>query len=117
MMYEDMPHLRQLIYPIGIEFLICFIHALQTYIILYAFTQQVAYLDFVLINAITFVIAALPISIGGIGVREGAFVSLLGAIWLVPEATSFAVSFISFLIVILLPAIAGLFYSFWLKDI
>jgi len=116
-MYQDMPRLRQLLFPISIEFLLCFVHALQTYIILLAFTNTVPYLPFVLINSITFVIAALPISIGGIGVREGAFVSLLGAIWLVPQATCFAVSFISFLIVILVPAIAGLFYSFWMKDI
>lgn len=63
-----------------------------------AFDAGVSFLDLSTIMPVADVISALPISIGGIGVREGTFVLLLGELAGVPRATSVSISMVGFFV-------------------
>jgi uncharacterized membrane protein YbhN (UPF0104 family) len=50
-------------------------------------------LDFLAVMPAVDILAALPISLGGFGIREGAFVTLLGQLGHVPASTAVSISF------------------------
>jgi uncharacterized protein (TIRG00374 family) len=62
-----------------------------------AFSVPVTFLQMSALMPVSDVISALPISIGGLGVREQVFVVLLGQLAGVPEATAVSVSFFGYL--------------------
>jgi len=114
--YEDIPKLQDTIFPFLIEMLIWIIAATQVYIIAQAFSIEIPYFLFVLISIISVVISnVLPISIGGLGIREGAFVFLMSKFGVEPEI-AFVISLSGFMVKILLPGLAGLIVSFGKKN-
>jgi len=111
-LYEDLPQLRDMIFPILLELIIWMIAGTQTYIMALAFSIDIPYVSFMLISITAVIISsALPISIGGLGVREGAFVVLLATFGVQPQ-TAFAISLSGFLVKVLLPGLVGLPISF-----
>jgi len=107
-LYEDLPRLRDMIFPILLELIVWIIAGTQTYILALAFSIDIPYVSFILISATAVVISnALPISIGGLGVREGAFMVLLTAFGVQPQ-TAFVISLSGFLVKVLLPGLVGL---------
>ena len=111
-LYEDLPRLRDTIFPILLELVVWVIAGTQTYIMALAFSIDIPYVSFMLISITAVIISnALPISIGGLGVREGAFVVLLAAFGVQPQI-AFAISLSGFLVKMLLPGLVGLPISF-----
>ncbi len=91
---------------IGLSFILQFVYALVYYFAGYALgINELSLLTVVFITQISIVITMLPISIGGIGVREGIFVVLAGAFG-APRNIATIVSLIV-LVVLLIPGVAG----------
>ena len=111
-LYEDIPRFRDLIIPFLINILIRIITATGVFIIAQSFSINVPYIDFIFINIIAvIVIGILPISIGGLGIREGIFVYLLGAYGVSP-GIAFTISFCGYIVKMFIPSIIGLLISF-----
>jgi uncharacterized protein (TIRG00374 family) len=111
-LYEDIPRLRDLIVPSLINILIRIITATGIFIIAQSFSINVPYIDFIFINVIAvLVIGMLPISVGGLGIREGIYVYLLG-MYGVPPDVAFTISLSGYAVKMLVPSIIGLLLSF-----
>lgn len=63
-----------------------------------AFGLAISFIDLSTIIPVTDLISALPISFGGLGVREGAFVVLLGELASVPRAMAVSISLVGYLL-------------------
>jgi uncharacterized protein (TIRG00374 family) len=63
-----------------------------------AFGLGISFIDLSTLVPVADVISALPISIGGLGVREGTFVVLLGQLTGVPKAMAVSVSLVGYLV-------------------
>ena len=110
-LYQDIPKLREMIIPFMIEIFVWVIAALQVYIISQAFSINISIFEFIFISIISVVISnILPISIGGLGIREGTFVYLLSKFGVVSEV-AFVISLSGFLVKILIPGFIGLIIS------
>ena len=71
------------------------------------------YITFVLISIISVVATGiLPISVGGLGVREGTFVVLMATIAGVSHEIAFVISLSGYLVKNLIPALIGMIISF-----
>ncbi len=66
-----------------------------------AFGVEVLLLDFLSFMPLVDLLAALPVSVGGFGVREAAFVTLLGDLAGVPAARAVSISFLGALVTLL----------------
>ena len=111
LLYEDMPRLRDMFIPFLIDIIIWVIIGTQVYIIALGFSVNIPYLTFLILHAISVVaIGIIPISIGGLGVREGIFVFLLLPFGVEPEV-AFVISLSGYIVKALIPAIFGMFFS------
>jgi glycosyltransferase 2 family protein len=111
LMYEDLPRLRDTIIPFLFDITIWIISATQVYILALSFNIPVPYGEFILISIISVVVVSIiPISIGGLGVREGLFVVMLGAYGVAYEV-AFVLSLAGFIVTALMPGIIGLLTS------
>ncbi len=75
-----------------------------------AFTDTVSWLNMMAVMPIVAVITSLPISISGVGVREGLFEKLLGDLHGVPSDTAVLISLTGFLIIVAWSAVGGFIY-------
>ncbi len=82
---------------IGLSFLMLITFFGVFYCSAEAFSVPITFLQMSALMPISDVISALPISIGGLGVREQVFVILLGSLAAVPEATAVSVSLAGYL--------------------
>jgi uncharacterized protein (TIRG00374 family) len=106
-LYEDIPRLRYMVVPFVLECIILLIAATQVYMLSLAFSLPISYGTFILLSVTSVVIGnALPITVGGLGVREGAFVVFLSQ-YGVPAETAFVLSLGGYLVKILLPGFVG----------
>ena len=71
---------------------------------------QTALADFMAVIPIIVTLSALPISVGGAGVREKLFASLLGPLCGVPESTAIATSLLGFAVLAFWAIIGGFVY-------
>ena len=111
-LYEDIPRFRDMFIPFFVEACIWILAAIQVYIISIPFNLQIPFVEFILISIISVVITGMvPISIGGLGVRETAFVGLT-AYYLVPGEVALVISLSGFVVKLLVPALAGMILSF-----
>jgi len=111
LLYEDMPRLRDIFIPFLIDIIIWAIIGTQVYIIALGFSVDIPYLTFLILHAISVVaIGILPISIGGLGVREGIFVFLLLPFGVEAEV-AFVISLSGYIVKVLIPAIFGAFFA------
>ena len=110
--YEDIPRIKDLFIPIMLEVIMFIFLGLQVYIIALAFSIDIPFHIFFLIHTISVIAAGLiPISIGGLGVREGTFVVLMAPFG-VETYIAFVISFSGFLVKGLIPTVIGMFLSF-----
>jgi len=63
-----------------------------------AFGCAISFVDMATLMPVVDVISALPVSVGGMGMREGLFVILLGQLAGVPRATAFSISLIGYFV-------------------
>jgi len=111
-LYQDIPKLKDMLIPFLIDIIVWIFAAIQVYIIAQAFLINITFYEFILISIISVVISnILPISIGGLGIREGAFVFLLSKFGVQSEV-AFVISISGFLVKILIPGLIGLVISF-----
>ena len=112
-LYEDIPRLKDMVIPFIIEFIIWIIIGIQVYIIALAFSIDIPFHMFLLIHTISVVaIFILPISIGGLGVREGTFVYLLHNLYGIEPHISVVISLSGFMVKFILPTFLGMLLSF-----
>jgi len=110
-LYEDIPRLRDLIIPFLINISIRIITGTGIFIIAQSFSFNVPYIDFIFINITAVVVVGIiPISVGGLGIREGIYVYLLGTYGVSP-GVAFTISFSGYLVKMLVPSIVGLLIS------
>jgi uncharacterized protein (TIRG00374 family) len=112
--YEDIPRVRDLIVPLLIEVVNWIIIASEVYIIGLAFSIDsfISYPVFILVVTISImVIGIIPITIGGLGIREGALVVLLLAFG-VKQEVAFVISIAGLIVRLLIPAILGMIIAF-----
>jgi uncharacterized protein (TIRG00374 family) len=110
-LYQDIPSLSKMPLVIVYELFIWVLGALQVWIIALSFSLNIPLHIFLLMSIISATVGALPITIGGLGVREGIFVVLLAA-YGVPSETAFVIALTGFLVKKLLPGLLGLPLSF-----
>lgn len=116
-LYQDIPKIKDMLIPFLIEIIVWIFAAIQVYIIAQAFLINITFYEFILISIISVAISnILPISIGGLGIREGAFVFLLSKFGVQSEI-AFVISISGFLVKILIPGLIGLIISFRKKMI
>jgi len=112
MIYEDIPRIRDLFWPFVIEGMIWIVGAVQVYVIALGFSVNVPLHMFIFIAVLSVIATGmLPISIGGLGVREGMFVFLMSTFGVEPEV-AFVISLGGFFVKTLIPGIFGLIISF-----
>ncbi len=110
--YEDMPRFREMLIPILFDFITWVIIGTQVYIIAQAFSVDIPYLIFLMLHTLSVVAyGLLPISIGGLGVREGIFVFLLLPFGVAAEV-AFVISLCGYIVKLIIPALFGMFFSF-----
>ena len=109
-LYKDIPTIKDLIFPIIITLLGWILMFSELYIISNLFFIDIPYHYFILIIAITNVIALLPITIHGLGTREAALLGLF-SIFNVPQENAIGFSFFWFVIFWLFPSIIGSFVT------
>jgi len=111
-LYEDIPRIKDMVIPIVIELVIFILLAIQVYIIALAFSIDIPFHIFLLMHTISVIAAGfIPISVGGLGVREGIFVFLMAPFGM-ETYVAFVISFSGFIVKALIPSIIGMFFSF-----
>jgi uncharacterized protein (TIRG00374 family) len=116
LIYKDMPSFRDMIWPFILELGVWFIAGTQLYVISLSFNLNIPFYVIILcsITAVIFT-AIIPISIGGLGVREGIFVILMSGFG-VEYDVAIVISLAGFIVKIVIPSIIGLIISFFIKD-
>jgi uncharacterized protein (TIRG00374 family) len=112
LLYEDMPKIREISIPILFDFITWAILGTQVYIIAQAFSVDIPYLTFLMLHTLSVIVyGILPISVGGLGIREGTFVFLLLPFGVKAEV-AFVISLCGYIVKMLIPALSGMFFSF-----
>ena len=115
-LYKDIPRLRDLLFPFTSELIIWLIAATQVYVLSLAFSIPIPYVEFILLSIVSVIISnIIPLSIGGLGVREGTFVVLLST-YGVSFEVAFVLSLAGFLVKNLIPGLFGLIISLFEKE-
>jgi len=109
-LYEDLPNLKDMIIPFLIAGVTWILNFSQMYIVSIAFSIDVPYFDFITICALSIIIASIPVTIGGFGLREGSFILMLSIYGISPEK-ALLMSIIGSLIKNESPAIIGAIIS------
>jgi len=89
---------------------------IQFYFVAIAFRAaavKVHFMDFISMMPMVNTLSAMPISIGGAGVREGLFVKLLGDLSQVDEATATIISLTGYMVIVLWGILGGVIYLFY----
>ncbi|MCD6448344.1 MAG: flippase-like domain-containing protein [Thermoplasmata archaeon] len=104
--YEDIPPISSLLIPLIIEIFSYILFFLQIYIVALSFNIDIPFLHFVLIYPISSLIGMIPITVSGLGTREGALIHLLAIYGVSPEI-AVAISLSGYIITYLIPSIIG----------
>lgn len=102
--------LRAFLYSLGVQM----VGVISVYVLSRGLSMNVPFLSVLVFLPIIIVITTIPVSISGIGLREGAFVYLLGTIG-VPSEMAMTLSLVWFLSV-MTSSLLGLFYYLRFKD-
>ena len=78
-----------------------------------AFSAGLGLMGIFCVMPVVCAVTALPISVGGAGVREQLFVTLLGALYKTPEAIAMSISISGFLLVVFWSLVGGVVYLFY----
>jgi glycosyltransferase 2 family protein len=115
--YEDIPHLKDLWFPFFLDIVAWLIASIQLYLLALSLNLIIGFDTFMWIYMVSATFSlALPISIGGLGVREGIFVAIFRRFG-VAGNTSMAVSLVGVVVNIIIPVFIGIILSLsFLKD-
>jgi glycosyltransferase 2 family protein len=109
--YEDIPRIRDLGFPFLLEILAWLIVAFQVYLLSLSFNINIGFDTFLWVYMISATASmALPISIGGLGVREGVFITIFKILG-VAESTSMAISLGGLVVRTVIPTFIGIILS------
>ncbi len=112
LLYEDIPHNKDFLIPFLLEITLWFIGAFQVYIIAYSFSIDMPFILFLFTAILSASFAAsLPITIGGLGIREGIFVLILTSFGATPEI-AIVISLGGYITKKIIPGSIGLIISF-----
>lgn len=111
LLYEDLPTFKDTLVPFSVTPVLWILHFMQVYIIAFALSVDISFFHFAIVYSISLVVAAIPISVGGLGTKDGALVILL-SIFGISSAKAFSLSFIGTLVTMILPAVIGAVISF-----
>lgn len=115
-LYEDIPRIQDMFWPFILEIFIWLTAGLQVYIIALAFNIEVSFYIIILTSIIaTIFTAIIPISTGGLGIREGVFVFLMIS-YGIDADVAFVISLGGFIVKMVIPGIIGLIISLIKKD-
>ncbi|HEY0087671.1 MAG TPA: flippase-like domain-containing protein, partial [Candidatus Lokiarchaeia archaeon] len=108
--FEDLPKFKDVLLPFAISIIGWFVKYILLFFVAKLFSIEVPILYFMMVIAVSDVIASIPISIYGIGTREMAFITMFGLLDISREKI---VSFSLFLFVILwlTPSVIGAFVT------
>lgn len=111
LLYEDIPRFRDTILPFAVNSLIFIIVGIQTYIVAIPFNLNIPLMDFILISIISAIATGIiPVSVSGLGVREGVFVILAGSYGVAPEV-AIAISLAGYIVKSLVLSVIGFVLS------
>ena len=112
--FRDRP--RSLALPILLSFINIGLVVIMNWLVARAVGIRVSLIVFCAVVSLMTILVMLPISISGIGLRENSFVVLLALVGVNPDQ-SFALSVISFLIIVLAALPGGICYSLLKREI
>ena len=78
-----------------------------------AFSAGLGLVSIFCVMPVVSTVTALPISLGGAGLREGLFITLLGALYQTPKEIAMSISISGFLILVFWSLVGGLVYLFY----
>ena len=78
-----------------------------------AFSAGLGLVSIFCVMPVVSTVTALPISLGGAGLREGLFISLLGSLYQTPKEIAMSISISGFLIIVFWSLVGGLVYLFY----
>jgi uncharacterized protein (TIRG00374 family) len=108
--YEDLPSFKNLRLPFLISFIGWFVFFSELYLIAQLFGIHVPYLTLFFMLAIAATIAAVPVSLSGLGIRDAALVGLLSLYNVSPE-NSISFTLFWFTVFWVTPSIIGAFIT------
>jgi len=115
-LYEDLPLLKDMFVPFVLEIIVLILIATQVYVISLAFSIDIPFHIFILMSITSVVIGyAIPVTVGGLGVREGAFVYLITH-FDITEEIAIVISLAGFIVNTLIPGIVGWIISLKMKN-
>jgi len=112
--YEDLPKFRDILYPFGTSLFNWFLKYILLFFIAKLFLINIPIFYFIMIIAVSDVIASIPISIYGIGTREVALITMFNfydSSILTEQVISF--SLFCYVILWIIPSIIGSFVTFY----
>lgn len=104
--YENLPSFKDVVLPFFISIVGWIIRFSELYLISKLFEIQVPFLYFIFIIAVADVIATIPISIFGLGIREGSLITLFSIYSIIPEKI-LSLSLFWFALVWFFPSVIG----------
>jgi glycosyltransferase 2 family protein len=110
--YENLPSFKSLIAPFILSILGWILLFTEFYFISILFSINIPYIWFISIFSIAYVVASLPISIYGLGTREVSLISLF-SLFEIPAANILSFSLFCFVIIWILPSVAGAGITFF----
>ena len=108
--YEDLPRFRDVILPFGISFFGWVLKYVELFFISALFSFNVPFWNFIMIIAVSDVIASIPISIYGLGTREASLLPLF-SMFVPTNEQIIGLSLFWFVIIWLTPSIIGVFVT------
>lgn len=108
--YASIPKKRYLIVPFLLTIIAWFLIYSPNFFIAKALGIEIPYITFTFLLAISTIIAELPITISGLGIREAALITMFKLFNISPSKV-ISLSIISIIIVTILPSIIGFFLS------
>ncbi|HEY0088600.1 MAG TPA: lysylphosphatidylglycerol synthase transmembrane domain-containing protein, partial [Candidatus Lokiarchaeia archaeon] len=85
MLYKDFPSKKFIIFLVFMELIFWLMYFSEAFIVAKMLMIDIPYLYFILIYPIGVIIASIPISIGGVGIREGSLIPIFLSFGVVPE--------------------------------
>lgn len=104
--YSHIPPLKFLFFPLVLEIGSYILFFTQVFILTLSFSFSIPYTTFILIYPIASLISLFPISISGLGTREGALIHLF-SLYGIPSDTTVAISLGGYIVTLLLPSCIG----------
>jgi hypothetical protein len=105
-LYDELPSVKDLVYPLLVSIVGWIVWFSEIYLISQLFNIHLPYFDFILVVAVTNVIASMPISIYGLGTREITMIGLLSIYNIAPENVV-SLSLFWFVIIWIFPSVIG----------